>query len=54
MDVVSCPMDLGTIKRKLTTFEYTTHEEFINDIQLVFANSDQYNLVGIYSIAHWK
>ena len=44
LEVVSCPMDFGTIKKKLNAFEYSNYEECISDIKLVFANSDQYNL----------
>lgn len=45
-------MDFGTMKRKLNAFEYNSYEDCINDIKLVFANSDQYNLVSIY-IGFW-
>ncbi|CAB3991577.1 tyrosine- kinase BAZ1B-like, partial [Paramuricea clavata] len=44
LEVVACPMDFGTMKRKLNAFEYNSYEDCINDIKLVFANSDQYNL----------
>lgn len=45
-------MDFGTMKRKLNAFEYNSYDDCINDIKLVFANSDQYNLVSIY-IGFW-
>ena len=46
LEVVSCPIDFGTIKKKLDGFEYMIYKELLSDIQLVFSNSDKYNLVS--------
>ena len=46
LDIVKCPMDFSTIKRKLNTFEYNNNEDFLTDVRLVFSNSEQYNMVS--------
>ena len=38
-------MDLGTIREKLNSAEYSDAESFVADVRLVFSNSDKYNLV---------
>ena len=38
-------MDLGTIKKKLSSLEYPDVDSFVADVRLVFSNSDKYNLV---------
>lgn len=43
-EVVRKPMDLRTIREKLTGMKYTTDEEFIADVMLVFQNCQQYNM----------
>ncbi|XP_028399770.1 tyrosine-protein kinase BAZ1B-like [Dendronephthya gigantea] len=43
-EIISNPMDFGTIKRKLMAVEYKTYQDCLSDIKLVFSNSDQYNL----------
>lgn len=45
MELVETPMDLGTIREKLNSWEYSDVESFVADVRLVFANSDKYNLV---------
>ncbi|CAH9121940.1 unnamed protein product [Cuscuta epithymum] len=42
-DIITNPMDLGTIKSKLRNNLYSTIEEFAADIRLVFANCMRYN-----------
>lgn len=43
LDVIKKPMDFGTVKRKLTLNVYQTVHEFLNDMDLVFANCRTYN-----------
>jgi len=42
-NIVKRPMDLGTIKKKLSTGAYNNVKEFISDMELVFDNSILYN-----------
>lgn len=37
------PMDLGTIRHKLTAFEYNTMHEFAADVRMVYRNAMMYN-----------
>merc|ERR1712187_208627 len=41
---VRYPMDLGTIRSKLNDMQYTSNQEVINDIRLVFSNCYSYNM----------
>ena len=41
--IVKIPMDLGTVRAKLTSFEYETHVAFAGDMRLVFRNAIEYN-----------
>lgn len=36
-------MDLGTVRQKLQSGEYSAPREFVVDIELVFANAKSYN-----------
>ncbi|XP_046750522.1 bromodomain adjacent to zinc finger domain protein 1A isoform X3 [Diprion similis] len=42
-DIISCPMDFGTIKYKLGKGDYQTLREFYSDCILVFDNCEKYN-----------
>ncbi|KZC06179.1 Bromodomain adjacent to zinc finger domain protein 1A [Dufourea novaeangliae] len=42
-EIISNPMDFGTIKYKLNNGEYETPEQFFSDCHLVFANCQAYN-----------
>ncbi|XP_017891617.1 bromodomain adjacent to zinc finger domain protein 1A isoform X2 [Ceratina calcarata] len=42
-DIISNPMDFGTIKSKVDNGEYETLEHFFNDCRLVFENCQAYN-----------
>ena len=42
-DIVREPMDLGTIKKKLSHNVYANATEFVKDMRLVFANCYRYN-----------
>ncbi|XP_076638014.1 ATP-dependent chromatin assembly factor large subunit isoform X2 [Colletes latitarsis] len=42
-DIISNPMDFGTIKYKLNNGDYETLEDFFGDCQLVFNNCQAYN-----------
>nr|CAB3454408.1 unnamed protein product [Digitaria exilis] len=45
-DVICNPMDLGTVKKKLTNKQYVTTSEFAADVRLTFSNAMQYNPPG--------
>ncbi|CAN6211732.1 unnamed protein product [Urochloa humidicola] len=45
-DVIRNPMDLGTVKKKLTNKQYATDSEFAADVRLTFANAMKYNPPG--------
>ncbi|EES09393.1 hypothetical protein BDA96_05G060600 [Sorghum bicolor] len=42
-DVIHNPMDLGTVKNKLTKKQYVSIEEFAADVRLTFSNAMKYN-----------
>ncbi len=42
-DRISSPMDLGTVKERLQSLDYTTPGEFAFDVRLVFANAMAFN-----------
>uniref|UniRef100_A0A7I4Z5B5 Bromodomain-containing protein 4 n=1 Tax=Haemonchus contortus TaxID=6289 RepID=A0A7I4Z5B5_HAECO len=42
-DIITNPMDLGTIKKKLDNKQYATAQEFADDIKLVCSNCFTYN-----------
>jgi len=42
-DIIKTPMDLGTIQKKLGSREYTTVDEWIADVRLVFRNAMKFN-----------
>ncbi|KAJ7380304.1 Bromodomain adjacent to zinc finger domain protein 2B [Desmophyllum pertusum] len=44
LELVTTPMDLGTVKEKLKSLEYPDVDSFVADVRLVFTNSDKYNL----------
>lgn len=46
LEIVTHPIDLGTIKKKLNGLEYSGHHDFLNDIQLMFSNCNKYNVVS--------
>ncbi|KAG8384949.1 hypothetical protein BUALT_Bualt04G0171300 [Buddleja alternifolia] len=45
-DVIKNPMDLGTIKSKLTSGKYSSPLDFLADVRLTFANAKTYNPPG--------
>lgn len=45
-DLISHPMDFGTIKYKLNMGEYQTDSQVMNDVALVFENCNTYNEVN--------
>ena len=45
-DVIRSPMDLGTVKNKLTKKKYISIEEFAADVRLTFSNAMKYNPPG--------
>uniref|UniRef100_A0A8C0INL7 Bromodomain testis-specific protein n=1 Tax=Chelonoidis abingdonii TaxID=106734 RepID=A0A8C0INL7_CHEAB len=42
-DTMKCPIDLGTIKKKMDNYEYKDTQEFAADIRLMFMNCYKYN-----------
>lgn len=44
--IITNPMDIGTIKTKFETNQYTTQDEVVNDIRLVFSNATLFNPKG--------
>ena len=44
-------VDLNTMKKKLEEFKYTTKEEFVKDLQLIFDNGKMYYRKGT---KNWK
>ncbi|KAL9673504.1 hypothetical protein QQ045_029763 [Rhodiola kirilowii] len=44
--VIKQPMDLGTVKRRLTSGEYSTLVDFASDVRLTFSNAMTYNPRG--------
>ncbi|KAL6870862.1 hypothetical protein ACP4OV_014710 [Aristida adscensionis] len=45
-DVIRNPMDLGTVKKKLTNKQYASTDEFAADVRLTFSNAMTYNPPG--------
>lgn len=45
-DIIKNPMDLGTIKSKLSSGEYSSPLEFLADVRLTFTNAKTYNSPG--------
>ncbi|PIN02476.1 hypothetical protein CDL12_25010 [Handroanthus impetiginosus] len=45
-DVIKNPMDLGTIKSKLTAGKYSSPLDFLADVRLTFTNAKTYNPPG--------
>lgn len=43
LSVITRPMDLGTVRRKLEERQYSRAEHVAADVRLVFANSRLYN-----------
>ncbi|XP_062190595.1 transcription factor GTE8-like [Phragmites australis] len=52
-DVICNPMDLGTVKKKLTNKQYVSTSEFAADVRLTFSNAMKYNPPGndVHTIA---
>ncbi|WVZ53985.1 hypothetical protein U9M48_004863 [Paspalum notatum var. saurae] len=52
-DVIRNPMDLGTVKKKLTSKQYASTNEFAADVRLTFSNAMKYNPPGndVHAIA---
>ncbi|XP_038706553.1 transcription factor GTE8-like isoform X2 [Tripterygium wilfordii] len=44
--IITNPMDLGTIKNKITSGQYSTPLEFLSDVRLTFSNAMTYNPAG--------
>ncbi|XP_038226802.1 bromodomain-containing protein 2 isoform X2 [Dermochelys coriacea] len=42
-EIIKCPMDLSTIKRKMENREYHDAQEFAADVRLMFSNCYKYN-----------
>jgi bromodomain-containing protein 3 len=44
--IIKNPMDLGTVKKKLEEGQYTSPEQFAEDVRLIWANAKLYNPPG--------
>jgi hypothetical protein len=42
-DIIQKPMDLGTIKKKLSHHVYENVQHFVDDMNLIWENSCKYN-----------
>lgn len=47
-EVVKCPMDLDTVRKKINGCYYDSHEQFVSDIQLIWSNAKLYNQPDSY------
>jgi hypothetical protein len=45
LTVIKCPMDLGTVQKRLKRMEYQKREDCVQHIRLVWANAMNYNAV---------
>ncbi|EGF78745.1 hypothetical protein BATDEDRAFT_13157, partial [Batrachochytrium dendrobatidis JAM81] len=44
-DIIKCPMDLGTMSKKLKALQYNSKEDFANDLYLIWTNCMTYNTI---------
>ena len=44
--MITNPMDMGKIKKRLESFHYLSAQECVDDFQLMFANCYKYNKPG--------
>ncbi len=44
--IIKCPMDLGTVRKKIDHGEYATMSQCVNDIFLIWTNAKTFNLPG--------
>ena len=53
---IPCPMDLGTVRQKLTAGEYSMPGDFRSDIELIFSNAKLYNGRGseVSENSYWR
>ncbi|ELU04183.1 hypothetical protein CAPTEDRAFT_225982 [Capitella teleta] len=42
-EIIKNPMDLSSLSKNVKAFKYHSREEFLNDVDLIFLNSSQYN-----------
>ena len=45
-EIITEPMDLGTIKKRMTSSRYESHEQWADDIQKVWSNAMSFNAPG--------
>jgi hypothetical protein len=52
--IIKQPMDISTVDRNLSNKHYTTLQEFVDDIQLIWNNAMTFNPLGthIYNMAY--
>ena len=46
LSVISEPMDLGTVKRKLNDGKYRSSNDWVNDIMKIWSNAEKFNQQG--------
>ncbi|KAI9797970.1 MAG: Transcriptional activator spt7 [Piccolia ochrophora] len=42
-NIIKCPMDLGSMTKKLKSFAYKSKQDFVGDLNLIWANCLKYN-----------
>lgn len=47
--IISHPMDIGTVKKKVISSSYGTLQDFYNDFNLIWDNCRSYNIQGSVS-----
>ena len=46
LEVITDPMDLGTVKKSMASKRYETHEQWADDIRKVWNNAMYFNAAG--------
>jgi hypothetical protein len=52
LEIITEPMDLGTIRKGMVAHKYETHEQWADDIRKVWANAMHYNAAGSQKASH--
>lgn len=52
LEIITEPMDLGTIRKGMVAHKYETHEQWADDIRKVWVNAMHYNAAGSQKASH--